>query len=176
VGAIARAYRNGRDQHEVAYVSAGFHDNLFAHIELSWLHPTKVREVVIIGSDGALTVDCLHQRVFHRNAAETIQIPVEANNTIASEIEHFVDAVARNDCASGSGLVGARTVETLEQIRASVFRHPVPFAISDVSRSRTVNLEDVRGKPLEAEIEIQATHLKETAALETDSSKNFENT
>lgn len=67
VQGIASAYRNRADWHEVAYVVAEFHDNTFAHIELSWLDPGKVRDVVVVGSNGALTIDCLNQRVFHRD-------------------------------------------------------------------------------------------------------------
>jgi len=124
---FARAYRNSTDYEEVAYVVAEFQDGVFAHIELSWLHPSKVREVSIVGSDGTLVVDCVNQRLLRFRNGETNELPVSANNTIASEIDYFIDCISRRDASSESGLIGARTVEVLEAIRESMWERPLPI-------------------------------------------------
>jgi UDP-N-acetylglucosamine 3-dehydrogenase len=124
---FARAYRNSKEHEEVAYVIAEFQSGVFAHIELSWLHPSKVREVSIVGSDGTLVVDCLSQRVFRFRKGETNELPVSASNTIESEIQHFMDCVGRREISPESGLIGARTVEVLEAIRASMWERPLPI-------------------------------------------------
>lgn len=155
VSAIARAYRNGGEHNEVAYVGAEFLDNVFAHIEMSWLHPSKVREVVIVGSSGTLTVDCLNQRITHRNGDAATEIPVHANNTIASEIEYFCGAVARNDFSSESGLLGAHTVQALEEINACLFK-PSPEAGTSLNEiPARISSRIVNAKPAEAEIEME---------------------
>jgi UDP-N-acetylglucosamine 3-dehydrogenase len=124
----ARAYRNSKGHEEVAYVTAEFQGGVFAHIELSWLHPSKVREVSIVGSDGTLVVDCLKQRVLRFRNGDTSELPVSANNTIADEIDQFIDCIGRRDTSSESGFIGLRTVEVLESIRKSMWQPPIPVA------------------------------------------------
>jgi UDP-N-acetylglucosamine 3-dehydrogenase len=124
---FTRACRNSNDQGEVAYVIAEFQDRVFAHIELSWLHPSKVREVSVVGSDGTLVVDCLKQRVLRFRNGDTSALPVSPNNTIASEIDHFIGCISRRDASPESGLIGLRTVEVLEAIRKSMWQRPLPI-------------------------------------------------
>jgi predicted dehydrogenase/predicted transcriptional regulator len=128
VSGFARSYRNSKHHEEIAYGLAEFDHGIFAHMELSWLHPGKAREVTIVGSDAAMVVDCLHQRiVLHRNG-ETVEVPVSANNTIESEISWFVDCVDRRYLGVESGLIGVLTVEVLEAMRKSMWERPLPTA------------------------------------------------
>jgi len=125
---IGRAYRNSRSEDEVAYIIAEFQDDLIAHIELSWLHPGKRREVSIVGSEGSLVVDCLNQKVARFTDGNVAELPVQANNTIESEIDAFVDAVLSRSTSVESGLIGAKTVEVLETITESMWDRPLPMA------------------------------------------------
>jgi predicted dehydrogenase/predicted transcriptional regulator len=127
VSGFARAYRNAKDHDEIAYGLAEFDNDIFAHIELSWLHPRKVREASIVGSEGAIIVDCLHQRLTLHSPRSTTEVPVVANNTIESEIDWFVDCVGRRCVDIESGLIGARTVEVLEAMRRSMWERPLPI-------------------------------------------------
>jgi predicted dehydrogenase len=127
VSGFARAYRNSKDHDEIAYGLAEFDNDIFAHIELSWLHPRKVREASIVGSEGALIVDCLHQRLTLHSTGSTTEVPVVGNNTIESEIDWFVDCVGRRCVDIESGLIGARTVEVLEAMRRSMWERPLPI-------------------------------------------------
>jgi UDP-N-acetylglucosamine 3-dehydrogenase len=127
VSGFARAYRNSKDHDEIAYGLAEFDDDIFAHIELSWLHPRKVREASIVGSEGALIVDCLHQSLTLHSTGGTTEVPVVANNTIEAEIDWFVDCVGRRCVDIESGLIGARTVEVLQAMRKSMWERPLPI-------------------------------------------------
>ena len=135
VSGFGRAFRGSQDREEVAYGIAEFHDGVFAHVELSWLHPLKVRQVSIIGSEATLTVDCVDQKVTVTRQGTVEEIPVIVNNTIESEIDHFIDCVSRRYTSTDSGLIGAQTVEVLETIRASVWDRPLPALPIEVRRS-----------------------------------------
>lgn len=127
VGGFARAYRNSKDHEEIAYGLAEFDDDIFAHLELSWLYPGKVREASIIGSEGALVVDCLHQRVVLHTPVGIVETPVTANNAIESEIDWFLDCVSRRRVSVESGLIGAKTIQVLEAMRRSMWERPLPI-------------------------------------------------
>jgi predicted dehydrogenase/predicted transcriptional regulator len=128
VSGFARAYRNSKNHDEIAYGLAEFDNNIFAHIELSWLHPGKAREATVVGSEGGLVVDCLHQRLTLYKARSTTEVTVSANNTIEAEICWFVDCVGRRCLDVESGLIGARTVDVLEAMRKSMWERPLPIA------------------------------------------------
>jgi UDP-N-acetylglucosamine 3-dehydrogenase len=121
---MTRGYRG--DRGEVAYVIGEFPNDIFAHVELSWLHPNKVREVTIVGSAQTLVIDCLNQRVFRSSDDTREELPVSANNTMESEIDHFIDSIVTGDVSSESGLIGAHTVEVLESVRSSMWDRPLP--------------------------------------------------
>ena len=118
VSGVGRAYRNSSAHNDVAYILAEYRDKVFAHIELSWLHPRNVREVTIVGSEGSLRVDCLRQLLVQHSRDTSFQIPVTPSNTVVSQIESFADRVVRGDHAID--LTGPQTLETLEVISRSV--------------------------------------------------------
>jgi predicted dehydrogenase/predicted transcriptional regulator len=127
VSGFARAYRNSRNHEEIAYGLAEFGDGVFAHIELSWLHPGKTREATIVGSEATLVVDCLSQRVALHTPSGLTEVPVLVNNTIESEINWFIDCIGRKCVDIESGLIGARTIEVLEAMRKSMWERPIPI-------------------------------------------------
>jgi UDP-N-acetylglucosamine 3-dehydrogenase len=118
VSGVGKAYKNSGTHNDVAYIFAEYPNGIFAHIELSWLNPRNVREVTIVGSEGSLIVDCLNQTLAQHYLDTTYEIPVTPTNTIASQIEHFADRVARDD--SAVDLTGPRIVETLQAISRSL--------------------------------------------------------
>jgi predicted dehydrogenase/predicted transcriptional regulator len=128
VSGFARGYRNSKDHEEIAYGLAEFDDGVFAHVELSWLHPTKVREASIVGSEGTVVVDCNHQRLTLHSPSGIIEVPVSATNTIGSEIDWFADCVRKRCLDIESGLIGARTIEVLEAMHKSMWERPLPIA------------------------------------------------
>ena len=132
VSGVAKAYRNSKTANEVAYIFSEFPNDIFAHIELSWLHPSKVREVSIIGSEASLTIDCLTQKITKHFLHKDYDIPVTPNNTIATEIEHFIDRIERADTTLN--LTGPKTVETLEAVQVSLWEKRTPIITSIITQ------------------------------------------
>lgn len=121
----AKAYRREKLE-ETAHIIAEFKNNVMANIELSWLTPGKTREVSVMGSKRFAKIDCLTQEIKAFENGQFYNIPVERNNTIEAELEHFIGCI-RNTHASNSiylnqnnGLLGAKVVRLLELARRSV--------------------------------------------------------
>jgi len=121
----AKAYRTEK-QEETAHIIAELRNNIMANIELSWLHPQKVREVSVMGSKGFVKTDCLTQEVNAFENGHFYNIPVERNNTIAAELAHFAECVQNNHVSNNGylnrndGLLGANVVKLLEVARRSM--------------------------------------------------------
>ena len=114
-------YRRNRLE-EVAYVTTEFDGDRMANIELSWLQPGKVRQTSIIASERCVTVDCLNQiiRVYENKKDRVRDLRVQKNNTILTEISHFIKHVLWNEKSINSGPIGARNVEVLECLRRAL--------------------------------------------------------
>lgn len=117
----ARAYRRKKPE-EVAYISAELNRNIIIHIELSWLQPKKTRELTVVGSKQCATVDCLNQtiQIHENNSNKTHYLEVQRNNTIETEITHFINCISHQQRSINSGSIGAKNVEILEHIRKSL--------------------------------------------------------
>lgn len=120
----AKAYRRDKLE-EMAYILAEFSNNISAHFELSWLSPGKIREVCLMGSARFAKVDCLTQDLLVHENDEFRNLDVEKNNTIESELEHFINCIRNNQNGNYSylnknnGLVGAHVVKLLEAAKLS---------------------------------------------------------
>ncbi len=121
----AKAYRREKLE-ETAHIIAEFKNNVMAIIELSWLTPGKTREVSLMGSKNFAKIDCLTQEIRAFENGQFYNIPVERNNTIATELEHFIKCIQNNHALNNkfhnqnSGWVGANVVRLLEVARRSV--------------------------------------------------------
>ena len=121
----AKAYRREKLE-ETAHIIAEFKNNVMANIELSWLSPGKTREVSVMGSKRFAKIDCLTQEVKAFENGHFYDIPVERNNTIEAELEHFIECIRNNHAMNNeylnqnNGLLGANVVRLLEIARRSV--------------------------------------------------------
>ena len=118
VSGVAGAYRKSA-QNEVVHVFAEYPDEVFACIELNGLHPRRTTEVFIVGSHATLSIDCSKQRVVEYSASKITEIPVTPSDTIAYEIDRFLDRIVLGDFAVDP--VSIQTVQTLETIRSSLW-------------------------------------------------------
>jgi UDP-2-acetamido-3-amino-2,3-dideoxy-glucuronate N-acetyltransferase len=133
----ARAYTR-ETLHETAYAIMEFDNNVIGAIELSWLKPGKERTLTVIGSKLCAKIDCLDQSitVFENHDKNGFQIDVEKNNTIRSEIEHFVSHSYENGNSINSGDVGPMNVLVLEYLRHSLIDgNTVNINIHNLNRS-----------------------------------------
>jgi UDP-N-acetylglucosamine 3-dehydrogenase len=108
VSCVGKSYRRPSLE-EVAYFYLDFGENLMSLVELSWLHPGKTRELTVMGSQRAATVDCMRQRIH-----------VLENNTIFDEIHHFVTSIRDESNHKNPGPVGAKLVSVLENLQTSL--------------------------------------------------------
>jgi len=121
----AKAYRREKLE-ETAHIIAEFKNNVMANVELSWLAPGKTREVSVVGSKRFAKIDCLKQEIKAFENGHFNNIPVERNNTIETELEHFIECIRNNHVLNNgyvnqnSGFLGANVVRLLEVARRSV--------------------------------------------------------
>jgi predicted dehydrogenase len=125
VTCVAKAHRTGQKE-ETAYITSEFKSNLMAHIEVSWLHPVKVREVQIMGSDRFAKIDCINQKITGYENNSFFDIPVVPSNTMNSELAHFVRCIREGRASSdtflnkNNGIVGANVERLLELTRKAM--------------------------------------------------------
>jgi UDP-N-acetylglucosamine 3-dehydrogenase len=117
----ARAYTR-ESLPEVAYAMAELDTRIIANIELSWLQPGKERRVDIVGSKRSATIDCLNQNIeiFGNREKNRYKINVQRNNTILTELKHFVDHISENGESVNSGHVGPMNVLVLENLKKAM--------------------------------------------------------
>jgi UDP-N-acetylglucosamine 3-dehydrogenase len=119
VSCSARAYRRGTIE-EVAYLTMDFDKDIVAHVELSWLQPGKVRELVIIGSNRTATIDCVKQTIrISEDNENAFPIHLEANNTIFDEAQNFISSIRNENNQKNPGHIGAANVAVLESLKKS---------------------------------------------------------
>jgi len=90
--------------------------SIFVNIELSWLNPIRKREMIVIGSEKTLQVDCVSQKItLIDNTSKNIEeIPILSNNTIRDELEFFINSSRTNQIISTpypNGSVAKRILE-----------------------------------------------------------------
>lgn len=107
------------DKEEVAYIIAEFGDHVTAHIEVSWLYPKKIREVCIMTDCGFYVIDALAQTINYYDGMDWHPIDVIPNNTIKSEIEHFIETIENGNTSINHGENGAENVRVLEILHQS---------------------------------------------------------
>jgi UDP-N-acetylglucosamine 3-dehydrogenase len=119
VTCVAKSFRKGQKE-ETAHITSEFKNNMMAHIEVSWLHPEKIREVQIMGSDRFAKIDCITQKVYAYERDRFYEVPVKRSNTINEELSHFISCIRQCRACNyaflnkNNGLVGANVVRLLE--------------------------------------------------------------
>lgn len=119
-----RAYRRP-ELEESAFITAEFPSGTMGHIEASWLLPGKVRSVEVVGSERAAHIDALSQQFTIHEPDNSFDAGVRPNNTIRTELEHFIEAVRKRDHTINSGIVGRNTVRCVETAVRSMREHTV---------------------------------------------------
>jgi predicted dehydrogenase len=106
---------------EVAFATMEFPGDVFASLTLSWIHHgPRERTILIINEKNAIMIEAVEQRItlFEKDIKK--EIFVERNNTIESEINHFIDRIKNGVPPINSPLIGVRNVTVLEAMRKSL--------------------------------------------------------
>jgi UDP-N-acetylglucosamine 3-dehydrogenase len=146
VHAVGDSYvHNKENREEVAIVSLEFPERVLAHLYLSWIHHgAKERIVKLICEKGTLTCNALEQKIkldYDHTSVEIPAFPFDLNNLLTAKDDdgiprqgkilgpnntirdmqyHFISQIRKRGPQMSSALVGARTVQVLEEITTAM--------------------------------------------------------
>ncbi len=113
---------------EVAFVTLDF-GSIKNYIFSSWLHPKKVRETWVIGSEGEIHADYVSKKIrmfekricsddahskFKIHEGPCRELDIENEEPLKLELTHFVDCVKRNKQPDVDGYVASRVIKVCE--------------------------------------------------------------
>lgn len=124
VTCTAKGYRNDNKE-EVAFISFEFPKRILGYVYLSWLMPGKKRLVKISSSNKCAVIDTLSQELKILEGERIYGLEVERNNTIRSELIHFLSCIQNNNSHlqwsnEANGTQGVRVVELIEAAKKSI--------------------------------------------------------
>jgi predicted dehydrogenase len=141
----------------MAYMTVYFENGMIAHINVNWLAPVKVRQVLIGGSKRMIVYDDLQpsEKVKVYDRGVTLQTSADENykglvsyrlgdmygpelshkEALLTEIEHFVDCIEHSKVPRTSGESGLRVVKTLEAASLSLRQQGHPIELLPLSKA-----------------------------------------
>ena len=134
---------------DVAFIDLSFPSGAIAHVELSWLAPSKIRRTTVVGSRKMVVYDDTSVepvRVFDAGAAlrdpqdfgeyrmsyrtgDIVSPHVEATEPLAAEIRDFVQAVRTSSPPRSTATLGLDVVLTIEAVERSLAGGGVPIEV-----------------------------------------------
>lgn len=133
----------GAQHEDLAYLTLSYEDDFIAHINVNWLAPVKVRQVLVCGDrkmavyddnsaseklkiyDSGVSVqhaEDLYQTLVQYRVGDMHAPRLEMAEALATEIENIVDVVANGAAAQADGACGLRVVAVLEAADHSLRR------------------------------------------------------
>jgi len=145
-----RVLRNGRE--DVGFISIGYGDEIVGHIHVSWTDPSKVREVVVVGSDMRILFDDVNTveqvRVFEKGVAtdnseastygeyqllvrdgDIISPHLEVSEPLKNQVSHFLECIDSGTTPITSSSDGLTVVKVMAAIDQSMAKQGIPIAI-----------------------------------------------
>ncbi len=120
VTCVAKPFRR-KELEETAYIISELKSGVVSHATLSWLSPRKVRQISVIGEGRSAYIDAVGQEITIYESGYTYKLGVERNNTIRTELLHFVQSISDPQSETrNSGTIGVRTVELIEKAKESL--------------------------------------------------------
>jgi predicted dehydrogenase len=121
---------------DVAFVDLEFASGAIAHVELSWLAPSKLRRTTIVGSEKMVVYDDTSSepvRIFDSGVVlpepetfgeyrltyrtgDIVSPRVEATEPLSIELRDFCDAISNGSTPRSSALLGLEVVRTIEAV------------------------------------------------------------
>lgn len=131
-----------RGIHDVAYIHLRYADGMIAHVQLSWLHPSKVRRLTLVGDQRMAVYDDVEphdkiriynrgvDRLPHSTTFEEFELSYRTGEIIIptigwkeplqAECEHFVDCIRSGKSPLSDGIWSLPITRTLEAIQRSL--------------------------------------------------------
>ena len=137
------------DTPDVAFINAQFDGGAIAHLELSWLSPSKLRRTAIVGSERMVIYDDTSNepvRIFDSGASlpdpetfgefqltyrtgDIVSPKIEATEPIALEILDFCSAIVDGTTPRSSAELGLDVVRAIEAVDRSLAAGGAPVAV-----------------------------------------------
>ncbi|MDY6875225.1 MAG: Gfo/Idh/MocA family oxidoreductase [Chloroflexota bacterium] len=138
---------------DVVFVTLSFDDNVIAHVQVSWLDPSKVRQMTVVGSKKMIVYDDMAGegkiKIYDKGALKIgndsiygeyqiklhsgdIYIPkIEMTEPLRNECIHFLECIETNQQPLTDGRNGWQVVRILEAAQQSLRNNGQAVEISD---------------------------------------------
>jgi UDP-2-acetamido-3-amino-2,3-dideoxy-glucuronate N-acetyltransferase len=123
-----------------------------AHIFVSWLHPFKEQKLVIVGSKKMAVFDALassHKLMLYDKNIELVNgnfetrlpertvIPIDSDEPLRNECQHFLDCIQNRSTPNTDGYEGLRVLEVLQACHKSLHLNGEPVQVAGVNKEIT---------------------------------------
>ncbi len=147
---------------ETAFLTLRFRRGVTANVQISWLAPRKVRQMVVVGSKRMVVYDDTAAdepvRIYDRGmdfdagppatfgeyqltyrTGEVVIPRVDAAEPLGLELADFAHAIATGETPRSDAELGLEIVGALEAAQASLRRHGAPVSLPDARRFERVS-------------------------------------
>lgn len=139
---------------DVTITTMDFRSGVKAHIFVSWLHPFKEHKLVVVGDKKMAVFDDLSkEKLFlypHRIEwidripvackAEAEIIPIEMEEPLRAECQHFLECIKNNQKPKTDGEEGLRILQILQVSQESLNRNSTTFSLVKSGKLMVKNL------------------------------------
>ncbi|MBA3734616.1 MAG: Gfo/Idh/MocA family oxidoreductase [Actinobacteria bacterium] len=134
---------------DVSFINLRYPSGTVAHVELSWLAPSKLRRTTIVGSEKMVVYDDTSSesvRIFDSGAkmpdpetfgeyqlsyrtGEIVSPRIEATEPLSLELADFANAIVEGTLPASSAAVGLDVVRTIEAVDRSLAEGGIPVRV-----------------------------------------------
>ncbi|MEM2875609.1 MAG: Gfo/Idh/MocA family oxidoreductase [Candidatus Bathyarchaeia archaeon] len=108
-----------------AQILLSFECGATAFIEVNWLTPYKIRELIITGSESMLSLDYITQKVILEKSSERKCLPNKWREPLLLELEHFISSILNKGALRTTGLDGLRALKIADAVLESSRKNEV---------------------------------------------------
>ncbi|MEN6610936.1 MAG: Gfo/Idh/MocA family oxidoreductase [Methanoregulaceae archaeon] len=128
-----------RNHPDVVFGKLDYPGGITAHVHLSWLHPVKVRKMIIVGTDKMIVYDDtdtktpvqVHDKAgvlgdkgrFTTRSGEVVPMAVDLPEPLGVELAHFVSCIRSGETPLTGGVHALNVVAVLESLSRSIAKN-----------------------------------------------------
>lgn len=152
ISAVGAAVLHNRRE-DVGFVTLGYPDGIIGHIHVSWANPSKVREVVVVGSNLRIAFNDLNPAekvmIYEKGIAaaeiqpssygeyqllvrdgDVISPRIEIREPLKYQVQHFISCIENGTKPLSDGHAGLAVIRCLEAIDRSIQEKGQPMYIN----------------------------------------------
>jgi predicted dehydrogenase len=142
----------GNSREDVGFITLHYPNNIVGNIHVSWADPSKVRRVIVVGSNRRMAFDDLNAteqlRIFEKGVTseatnhgsfdeyrllmrdgDIISPKIEASEPLKNQCNHFLDCIQNGASPLTDGQNGLDVVRIMVAIQKSVARNGAPVQV-----------------------------------------------